>query len=98
DGVVNEVNLVARNRQLVAAARSRAVQRGDVALARMARGVLDCAARLVRELAEVDLEAVLGGAEHVDVRARAEDARLEAGDDDTAYLRVLEAQALDCVR
>ena len=92
--VVHQIDLVAGDGQLVAAARGRAVQRRDVALAGVARGVLDGAARLVRELAEVDLEGVRRGAEHVDVRARAEDARLQAGDDDGAHLRVLEAQAL----
>src|SRR5205085_365929 len=37
------------------------------------------------------------GAEHVYVSARAEDARLKTLDYDDAYLRVLEAKALDCV-
>ncbi len=38
-----------------------------------------------------------GGAEHVDVGARAEDAGLQTLHDDDAHLGVLEAQALDGV-
>ena len=50
---------------------------------------------LVRELAEVDLEGVARAAEHEDVGAGAEDALLQAGDDDGADLGVLEADALE---
>ena len=60
-------------------------------------GVLDREPRLVGELAEVHLGAVRRAAQHDDVRAGAEDALLERGDDDGAHLGVLEAQALDGV-
>ena len=49
------------------------------------------------ELAEVDFERVRRGAEHVNIRAGAEDSWLEARDDDCAHLRVLEANPLDGV-
>ncbi len=63
----------------------------------MRGGVFDGAARLVGKLAEVDFEGVGGRAEHVNVRAGAEDARTHARDDDGAHRRLLEAQPLDGV-
>ena len=60
-------------------------------------GVLHREARLVGELAEVDLPGVARAAQHEDVGAGAEDPLLEAGDDDGVHFRVLEADALDRV-
>ena len=65
---------------------------------RVRAGVLDGEPRLVGELAEVHLEARGPScAEHEDVGAGAEDALLQARDDDGVHLGVLEAQALDRV-
>ncbi|MCY1544674.1 hypothetical protein D9M68_805730 [compost metagenome] len=63
----------------------------------MLGGVFHAVARLVGELAEVHLPGVAGNAEHEDVRARAEDAVLAAGDDHAAHFRVLEADAVERV-
>ena len=95
--VVDEQDLVAGERQLVAAPGCRAVERGEEALVRTLARVLDAEARLVGELAEVDLEGVRARAEHHDVRAGAEHAVQGAGQHDAAHLGVLEAQALDRV-
>ena len=75
--VVDEENLVAGERQLVAAAGADAVQGGEELEAGMGAGVLDRQARFVRELAEVHLPAVARAAEHHDVRAGAEDPLLQ---------------------
>ncbi len=95
--VVDEHDLVARQRQLVAAARGGAVDRGDRAEAGVGRGVLDAVAGLVGELAEVHLPAVRRRGEHLDVGARAEHAVLGAGDDQGLRLGVLEPDPLDRV-
>ena len=92
--VVDEDDLVAGEREFVAAAGARAVDRGDELQPVVARAVLDAVARLVGELAEVHLPRVARDAEHEDVGAGAEDAVLGAGDDDRAHLRVLEADAV----
>ena len=57
--VVDEHDLVAGQRQLVAAAGRGAVDRGDPRLARVGGGVLDAVAGLVGELAEVHLVVVV---------------------------------------
>ena len=95
--VVDEEDPVAGERELVPAARRGAVERGDEALVRVRRCILDPEARLVGVLAEVDLEGVRAAAEHHDVRAGAEHPVEGAGHDDGADLGVLEAQALDRV-
>ncbi len=95
--VVHQDDLVAREGELVAAARARAVHRGDEADAGLLRRILDAVARLVGELAEVDLPRVAGGAEHEDVGAGAEDAVLRAGEDHHVHLGMLEADALQRV-
>src|SRR5258706_6785257 len=92
--VVDQDDLVAGERQLVAAARASAVQRRDEADPRVARGVLDGVARLVGELAEVDFPRVAREAQHEDVRARAEDALIEAREDHGPNLGMLEADAV----
>jgi hypothetical protein len=66
--------------------------------ARVTRIVLNRAARLVCELAEIHLERVGRSAEHVDIGARTKDARLQTGDDDDLHFRVLKPKALDRVR
>src|SRR6185312_7990670 len=62
------------------------------------RGIIfNRAARLVGEFAEVNFERVARSAEHVDIGAGAEDARLKAGDDDGLHLGMLKAQSLNRV-
>ena len=95
--VVDEEDLVAGQRQLVAAAGRGAVDGGDPDLAGVGRGVLDAVAGLVGELAEVDLVGVRRPGQHLDVGAGAEHLVEAAGDDDGVHLGVLEAQALDGV-
>src|SRR5437660_3019724 len=60
----------------------------------MAAGILDAVARLIGEFAEIDLPGMTRGRQHVDIGAGAEHALLARGDDDAAYLRMLEADAL----
>ena len=92
--VVDQDDLVAGQREFIAAAGAGAVHRGQELQARMLRRVLEAVAGLVGELAEVDLPGVAGDTEHEDVGARAEHLLLRAGDDHRAHLRVLEADAL----
>jgi len=95
--IVDQHDLVARERELVAAARARAVDRGQELDPRVPARVLDAVARLVRELAEVHLPGVRRKPEHEDVRAGTEHAILETRDDDGANFRALEADALQGV-
>ncbi len=95
--VVAQDDLVARERELVAAARGRAGKRGERRDTALGARLLEVKARLVRELAEVHLEAVGATAQHVDVRARAEDALFGAREDDGLHLGVLEANAQERV-
>ena len=92
--VVGQQDLVAGQRQLVAAAGGDAVDRADVALAGMLGRVLDGQTRLVGELAEVHLVVVGAETKHVDVGAGAEDAVALRADHHGAHLGMLEAQAL----
>ena len=96
--VVGQQDLLAGQRQLVAAAGRDAVDRADVGLAGMDARILDREARLVGELAEVHLVIVRRQAKHVDVGAGAEDAVALRADDDGADLGMLEAQPLHRVR
>ena len=93
--VVDQHNLVARQRKLVPAAGADAVERREELDAGMLARVLDGQSRLVRVLAEVHLPAVRRLAKHHDVRAGAEDALLQRRDDDCVHLGVLEADALN---
>ena len=68
-----EHDVIAGERQLVAAARAGALDRADVRLAGFCAGGLECVARLVGELAEIDLVGVGGDAEHADIGAGAKD-------------------------
>ena len=81
--VVDEHDLVARQRQLVAAAGGGAVDGGDPHLARSGpvASSIDVAG-LVGELAEVDLVGVGRARQHLDVGAGAEHLVEAAGDDD----------------
>ena len=63
----------------------------------MRAGVFNRQPGFVGELAEVHLPRVRRAAQHEDVRAGAEDALLQAGDDDGAGFGMLEADALDGV-
>src|SRR5439155_16883301 len=90
-------DLVTRERELVTAARSGARQGAQAPNARAFAELFEPEARFVGELAEVDLERVRGAAEHVDVRARAEDAVLRAADDERFGFGVLEPDALERV-
>src|SRR6476660_8683373 len=63
----------------------------------MARIVFECAASLVRKLAEVDFEGVRRGAQHVDVCPGAKYSRLQTRNHHGANLRMLEAQPLNRV-
>jgi len=93
--VVDHRDLVAGERELVAAAGGGAVQRGEELEPGMARRVLDAVARLVGELAEVHFPGMRRQAEHVDVGAGAEHAALAAREHHAAHFRVLEADAVE---
>ena len=95
--VVGQPDLVAGERQLVAAAGRRAVARGDELEPGVAARVLDAVARLVGELAEVDLPPVRRRSEHEDVRAGAEHALLAARHDHAPHFGMLEAYPLQRV-
>jgi hypothetical protein len=95
--IVHEEDFVAGQRELVAAARADAVERGEKLEARMPAGILHRETRLVRELAEVHFRAVGRAAQHHDVGAGAEDALFERADDHHLDFGVLEADALDGV-
>ena len=82
--VIDQHDLVAGERQLVAAARGRAVAGGNELEAGVPAGVLDAVAGLVGELAEVHLPRVRRHAQHEDVGAGAEDAVLAAREHDAA--------------
>src|SRR5581483_1147682 len=86
--------LVAGERQLVAAAGAGAVDRGDEFQPACLARVLDAVPRLVGELAEVHLERMTRGSEHVDVGAGAEHAALAARNDHAFHFRMLEADAV----
>ena len=95
--VVDQDDLVAGQRQLVAAAGARAVDGGQELQPAVRGRVLQPVARLVGELAEVHLPGMAADAEHEDVGARAEHLVLQAGDHHGAHLGVLEADAVDGV-
>src|SRR5208283_6179896 len=92
--IVDENDLVAGERQLVTAARARAVDRGQEFQPAVGGRVLEAVARFVGEFAEVDLPRMAGGAQHENVGARAEDPLARAGDDHGPHFRALEADAV----
>ena len=95
--VVDHRDLVASERELVAATGGGAVQRGDELESRVRRSIFEAVARLVGELAEVHLGGMARVAEHVDVGAGAKHAALAARDDDGFDLGMLEADAVQRV-
>ena len=92
--VVDQDDLVACEREFVAATGGSAVHRSDVHLARVGRGVFDRVAGFVGELAEVHLVAVGRLREHLNVRSGAEHLVEAAGDDDGSDFRMFESQSL----
>ena len=84
--VIHQKDFVARQGQLVAAARSRAVDGADVGLAGMFGGVFDAVSRFVGELAEIDLVGVRGATQHADVGAGAKHLRLAGCHDERRRL------------
>ena len=92
--VVGEQDVVGGERQLVAAAGGGASDGTQVLLAGAGAGILDGVARLVGELAEVDLVGVGGARQHADVGAGAEHPVLAGPQHHRLHLRVLEAQPL----
>jgi hypothetical protein len=97
-GIIDQQDLVAGQRKLVAAPRGRSVERCQKLRPLVGRGVLHGEPRLVRELAEVHFEGMAALRQHVDVGARAKDAVQPAGDNDGAHFGMLEAQARHGVR
>ena len=95
--IVDEDDLVARERQLVAAAGARAVDGGEKPEPLMLRRVFQAVAGLVGEFAEVHLPRMAGDAEHEDVGAGAEHPLAGAGDDHGAHRGMLKADAVDGV-
>ncbi|MCY1300993.1 hypothetical protein D9M69_340240 [compost metagenome] len=95
--VVDQHDLVAGKRQLIAAAGGGAVAGGDELQPGVLAGILDGIAGLVGELAEVDLPRVRRLAQHEDVGAGAEDPLARAGQHHGAHLGMLEADALQRV-
>ena len=95
--VVDQHDVVGRERELVAAARRGAVDHADGREAGGCARVLDAVAGFVGELAEVDLVGVGRAGQHADIGAGAEHARLARAQQHDLHLRMLEAQPLDRV-
>ena len=74
--VIDQQQVIGGEREFVAAAGSGAAERGEIALARLRRGLFDRVTRFVGELAEVHFVGVRRAGEHADVGTGAEDARL----------------------
>ena len=92
--VIGEHDVVGGERQFVAAARRRAADGAQVFLAGDRARIFDGVARLVGELAEVDLVGMRGAGEHSNVGTGAEDAVLAGPEDHDLDLGMLETQAL----
>ena len=95
--VIDQDDFIARQCQLIATARAGAIHCRNELEARVFGGVFNAVARLVGELAEVDLPGMAGHTQHEDVGARAKDTVLATGDDDAADVGVLEADAVERV-
>ena len=95
--VIDQQDLVAGERELVAAAGAGAVDRGQKLEPAVFRRILEAIAGFVGELAEVDLPGVARDAEHEDLGARAEHPIATAGDDRRPNFRMLEADPVDRV-
>ena len=95
--VVDQQDLIAGQRQLIAATGAGAVDRGQKPQPRVAAAVFDAVAGLIGELAEIDLPGMTRDTKHEDIGARTEDALFQAGDHHGANRRMLEADAVECV-
>ena len=95
--IVDEKDLVAGQRQFVAAAGAGAADGGEELQPLVLRGVFQAVAGLVGEFAEVDLPRMAREAEHEDVGAGAEHPFAGARDDHDADLGMLETDAVDGV-
>ena len=95
--IVDEKDLVAGQRQFVAAAGAGAVDGGEELQPLVLRRVFEAVAGLVGEFAEVDLPRMAREAEHEDVGAGAEHPLAGARDDHDADLGMLETDAVDSV-
>ena len=93
--IVDQKNLIAGKRQLVAAAGAGAVDRREEPDSVVRAGILHAVARFVGELAEVDFPCVRRESQHVDVGAGTEKPLTGAGDDDAMHFRMLEANAIE---
>jgi hypothetical protein len=92
--IVDEQDLVARERELVPPAGGGTVHRRENDLTPTRRHLLHAVARLVGELAEADLVRVRRRRQHLDVRTGAEHLVERSGDDDSLHTGVLEPQTL----
>ena len=95
--VVHQDDFVTRQCELVATAGTDAIDSGEEFDPAVGAHVFHAEARLVGEFAEVHLERVARAAEHEDVGAGAENARLETGEHHRMHFRMLETQALQDV-
>ncbi len=93
--VVHQHDIIGGERHLVAAARRGAVDHGDGAQARGCARILDGVARLVGELAEVDLVGMAGAGQHADIGAGTEHPRLGRAQLHHPHRRMLEPNALE---
>jgi hypothetical protein len=95
--VVDQQNMVGGQGQFIAAAGRRSMDDANVFLPGMLARILDRIARLIRELAKIDLMRVGRAGQHPDVGARAKHARLARTQHDRFDLGMFETQALDGV-
>ena len=89
--------MIGGERQLIAAAGRGAVDGADRFEPGILAQILDAVARLVGELAEIDLMRVARAGQHADIGAGGEHSRLGRAQHHDARLRVLEAQPLERV-
>src|SRR5205085_5737447 len=95
--VVDHNDLVAGERQLVAASGAGAVYGGDEFETGVRTRILDAVPRLIGEFAEIDLFGVARLTQHVNIGAGAEHALLAARQNHDAHLGMLEADAVERV-
>ena len=92
--VIEQDDVIGRERKLIAASRRRSVDDANGAQAGMRARVLDAIARLVGELAEIDLVRVARTGQHTDIGTGAKHVSLARLHDHCAHFRMLEAQPL----
>ena len=95
--IIDEQNLIARQRQLVPTARTCAIDGREKLQSVVTARVLHAIARLISKLAEVDLPGMGRRAQHINVGACAEHPLTRAGQHNTCDLGMLEADALQDV-